>query len=167
MDFSGKGSYLLIFRLPETVIFFGKKFVTLQGGFYFYAGSALGSGGLNARICRHLQSVKKIHWHIDLITAVSKPVMILVNHGDKSYEHDYIRELLSSEETSIPVMNFGNGDCDKCPSHLVFMNQLKSEYLEEFSSHFPGMRFFTSRDHSLETDYKEVQLISSSYLFKS
>jgi Uri superfamily endonuclease len=38
-----------------------------NAGYYFYFGSAKGSGGLQARLLRHISMEKKKFWHIDYL----------------------------------------------------------------------------------------------------
>jgi hypothetical protein len=49
-------------RLPD------KPSVSLVPGRYLYAGSAYGSGGLKARVSRHVPRAKPSRWHIDQLT---------------------------------------------------------------------------------------------------
>ena len=66
-----KGSYALIIRLNRakrlTVGRLGEFY--FPAGHYIYLGSAL--NGLESRVRRHLRRDKKLHWHIDFLTAVS------------------------------------------------------------------------------------------------
>ena len=65
------GTYLLLARLDsahELVIGRLGSFA-LPAGWYAYAGSALGPGGLAARLARHRHADKRLHWHIDYLLA--------------------------------------------------------------------------------------------------
>ena len=64
------GAYVLIIELAEPieVTLRGKPKTILQGGRYLYCGSAKGSGGIRARLSRHMRPDKMIHWHVDLLT---------------------------------------------------------------------------------------------------
>ncbi|MGD1103787.1 MAG: DUF123 domain-containing protein [Terriglobia bacterium] len=44
----------------------------LQRGYYVYLGSALGPGGLRARIAHHQKLSTRPHWHIDYLRAHSR-----------------------------------------------------------------------------------------------
>lgn len=155
MNLFGKGSYLLVFRLPETSIIFRGEEARLGPGVCFYAGSAFGSGGLKSRIGRHIRSEKKVHWHIDLITERFRPVMILVNEGEKSFEHDYIKYLSECKDAVFPLRNFGNGDCNVCPSHLVCFSNLPKSLIPELVLRFSGMKIYESYAEGL---YSELNL---------
>ena len=39
--------------------------ISVRPGYYMYAGSARGPGGLRARVLRHIKTTKRCHWHID------------------------------------------------------------------------------------------------------
>ncbi|MEE8332606.1 MAG: DUF123 domain-containing protein, partial [Alphaproteobacteria bacterium] len=43
--------------------------VDLPPGAYLYLGSARGPGGLRARLARHARRGKRLHWHVDRLTA--------------------------------------------------------------------------------------------------
>jgi Uri superfamily endonuclease len=44
----------------------------VQPGFFVYVGSAMGPGGLAARVGRHLRLEKRLHWHVDILRAVTQ-----------------------------------------------------------------------------------------------
>ncbi len=65
-----KGSYVLVVYVYDPIPVmtkYGQK--VISPGLYAYVGSAFGPGGLRARVSRHFRREKKIHWHIDWITA--------------------------------------------------------------------------------------------------
>lgn len=73
------GAYVLHLRLPaaRTLVVRrrvrgrwgrGRTFL-LPAGDYLYVGSALGPGGLAARVGRHLAAEKALHWDIDFLLA--------------------------------------------------------------------------------------------------
>jgi Uri superfamily endonuclease len=61
---------MLIVELAESIQITlpRKPKTTLQAGRYLYCGSAKGSGGIRARLSRHMRPDKVIHWHVDLLT---------------------------------------------------------------------------------------------------
>src|SRR6516164_5013557 len=63
------GAYVLIIELAASIqIPLPRKPKSiLQAGRYLYCGSAKGSGGIRARLSRHMRSSKVIHWHVDLL----------------------------------------------------------------------------------------------------
>ena len=61
------GTYALIIALDRArTLQVGRrgKF-HFPAGFYFYAGSALGPGGLAGRLERHVRAAKRLDWHVD------------------------------------------------------------------------------------------------------
>jgi Uri superfamily endonuclease len=90
-------------------------------GVYFYCGSARGTGGLRARICRHLNQTASKFWHFDYL----KPYLLVEKLWwictEKNLECDFVCSLLSIKGASIPLSGFGASDCTRnCDSHLVF-----------------------------------------------
>ena len=75
-----KGVYTLLIKIGEKIEAdvgaLGR--VKLDEGYYLYVGSALGPGGLKARISRHFRKSKKLKWHIDFLL-ISEYSRILTN----------------------------------------------------------------------------------------
>ena len=92
----------------------------LYRGWYLYAGSAFGPGGLGARLRRHLQTDKTKHWHIDTLVAHCALVDIWYRCASRDLEHIWAQTLLSHQDTVIPLAGFGASDC-RCSSHLVWL----------------------------------------------
>jgi Uri superfamily endonuclease len=93
--------------------------LAVRPGFYLYVGSALGPGGLLARVSRHCRGVaKKQHWHIDYLHAHSKPVAVWYRYSRRRLEHDWATVLVQMVGT-VPVEGFGCSDCN-CDAHLFF-----------------------------------------------
>lgn len=94
----------------------------LPPGWYIYAGSAKGPGGLQARLRRHLQSEKKIRWHIDQISTQA-----IIHFAWGWQETDWpggsectlVTELLDHQCMTQPIRTFGSSDCRVCKSHLM------------------------------------------------
>ena len=66
------GTYALILvSSSDRWIEIGKlgKFL-IQPGYYVYAGSAFGPGGLKARIAHHMRISQRPHWHIDYLYGI-------------------------------------------------------------------------------------------------
>ena len=87
------GSYVLSCRLEnEATINSGPFAGKLMGrGLYLYSGSALGPGGLHARISRHLRPEIKKFWHIDHIKALIEIREIWYIVKEKKLECEFIR----------------------------------------------------------------------------
>jgi Uri superfamily endonuclease len=118
------GAYVLLLTANAPAVLnmprFGK--LTLATGQYAYVGSALGPGGLKARVGRHLRAEKPLHWHIDYLTAalpVVHVVTLAVTDGAR-LECTWVKRLLGLNGASAPAPGFGSSDCrNGCPAHLV------------------------------------------------
>jgi Uri superfamily endonuclease len=94
----------------------------LQLGYYIYVGSALGPGGLRARIARHLRRYKRTHWHIDYLRAHARLDEVWYWCGASRREHHLARALEKTPGVSVPLPGFGASDCS-CASHLHFFRR--------------------------------------------
>ena len=92
----------------------------LAPGIYVYVGSALGPGGLRARVSRHLTPGKIPHWHVDHLTEILPVVLVCFTVGPARVECDWVRQLCAVPDASLPIRGFGSSDCrEGCGSHLV------------------------------------------------
>lgn len=113
------GAYALVIALDAPLVLDIPRFArqTLPPGTYVYCGSAYGSGGLRARVRRHLRSAKAARWHVDRLTAAGRVVGLHVEpDGD---ECDLLARALRTPGTEVPLRGFGNSDCRRCPAHLA------------------------------------------------
>src|SRR5271157_4554008 len=94
----------------------------LQRGYYVYLGSALGPGGLRARIAHHQKLATRPHWHIDYLRAHTRLHSVWLNYDGRRQEHEWARALRKVKEATIPFPGFGASDCT-CPSHLYFFKR--------------------------------------------
>jgi len=118
------GSYVLILYLSQpTKISVGKLgAIELAAGWYAYAGSALGPGGLAARLAYHRGRNKSFHWHIDYLLAHADLVEIWWAVESKRMECVWASALRAIPGARVPVPSFGASDC-RCFSHLVYLQQ--------------------------------------------
>ncbi len=113
------GAYLLVLALtrplalPQPTL----NFARLGPGVYLYAGSALGPGGIRARILRHARGGKRRHWHIDHLTEAGTLGAALALPG--MAECEVVGSLLALAGVTVPVPGFGSSDCRACPAHLL------------------------------------------------
>jgi Uri superfamily endonuclease len=116
-----RGAYLLIIVLANPIALSGRfAGQTLGSGRYLYAGSAYGPGGIRARVGRHMKQDKKIHWHVDQLTACAASLKAVgVADGN---ECALINDLQSTYGMTAPLPGFGSTDCTKCVSHLICIN---------------------------------------------
>ena len=86
-------------------------------GWYLYAGSAYGPGGLRARLARHFKPQKKPHWHIDRLTNIRTPAAALSMPGGR--ECIVAADLTAGQAFAYALPGFGASDCRQCRSHLL------------------------------------------------
>jgi Uri superfamily endonuclease len=118
------GSYLLVLTLTaEKDIKVGSLgLLKFPSGWYAYAGSAFGPGGLSARLGRHLEPVCKRHWHIDFLRTEALVAEAWVAVGPPNREHLWACLLTQRPWNGQGVSGFGSSDC-RCPSHLVHFHR--------------------------------------------
>ena len=92
----------------------------LQRGYYVYLGSALGPGGLRARIAHHQKVSARPYWHIDYLRAHTRLHSVWVRYHHRRHEHERARAVRKMKGATIPFRGFGASDCS-CPSHLYFL----------------------------------------------
>jgi len=112
------GAYALIFHLAAPVWFSRTGMASGSlSGWYVYAGSARGSGGIRARLRHHFRRGKPVHWHVDELTNVADRLLALaLPHGS---ECDIVDRLLRSNLFEPALRRFGSSDCKRCPAHLL------------------------------------------------
>ncbi|MBV1916731.1 MAG: GIY-YIG nuclease family protein [Sphingomonadaceae bacterium] len=118
-DFPGwPGAYALLIHLRRaTPVRFHRSEELLPQGWYAYAGSARGPGGVGARVRRHLRTDKKPHWHVDVLTLASDQIVALALRDGRECEIGLrLRESGVFEHT---LPGFGSSDCRRCLSHLL------------------------------------------------
>lgn len=121
---SRPGTYALILRATSRRIIQvgGLGRLAIQPGFYVYVGSALGPGGLKARVGRHLQPAARLHWHIDYLRRETEYVTLWYAYGTVRQECAWAAAFSSLRGSTIPLPGFGSSDC-RCPAHLLFFDR--------------------------------------------
>ncbi len=92
--------------------------LVVQPGCYVYVGSAMGSGGLAARVGRHVRTDHCTHWHIDYLRRAARVDAIVYAAGEDR-ECAWADVALRAPGAVIPLRGFGSSDCG-CPAHLVY-----------------------------------------------
>lgn len=120
-----KGCYCLIINLDNSSkIKIGKLGkIDFEKGCYVYVGSAMNY--LESRIKRHLNSEKKLHWHIDYLLKKAEVTDVIYNVSNRKVECE-LSEHISSNANG--VTGFGCSDCD-CESHLYYFKN-RNEAIE-------------------------------------
>jgi Uri superfamily endonuclease len=120
--------FLTLAQVQEVIVGRLGTFVFIPG-WYVYLGSALGPGGLRARLGRHLRGVGKPHWHIDTLrpfAKVSGYCWAILNPKSAEIpdlprlECSWSHALADLPAARIPAPGFGSSDCPSgCPAHLI------------------------------------------------
>lgn len=117
-----KGIYTLILRLDtqKDIRIGALGTLSFKPGYYIYAGSALGSGGLS-RVSRHIrfyrERYRKAKWHIDYLMEEAVLEKTICAATDERLEC-----VLASAIGGGCVINFGCSDCN-CASHLFYREE--------------------------------------------
>jgi Uri superfamily endonuclease len=114
------GTYALVMSIETAVEIeigaLGRR--ALAAGTYVYCGSALGPGGLHARVGRHLRTEKARRWHVDYLLAAATVVGVWVCESSERLECVLAAALAARDGSTRPIPGFGASDCG-CPGHLV------------------------------------------------
>ena len=113
------GSYVLALRMGRApaIELPPKLSASVDPGWYVYAGSAHGSGGVRSRLKRHFRRHKTIHWHIDRLTVVAQEMVAVAVPGGN--ECDLVGRMTAEGKFSVAIRAFGSSDCRECESHLL------------------------------------------------
>jgi len=87
-------------------------------GTYLYVGSALGPGGLRARLAHHECRTDRPHWHLDYLRRHASVTEVWTATGRDRLECEWVRRLLGVGGVHAAVPGFGASDC-RCPAHLL------------------------------------------------
>ena len=116
-----KGTYVLVIAVPTPLRLAIGKLGTFDFpvGWYAYAGSARGPGGLPARLRHHLQAADRPHWHIDYLRKSARPTEIWYGRAADHDEHRWAAGLAAMRDSRSVALGFGSSDC-RCETHLAF-----------------------------------------------
>ena len=119
------GTYILVLRLHwECVIDTGALGeITFPPGFWLYCGSALGPGGLGARIAHHARFAERPRWHVDYLRFAGTPVEVWYALSEESIECGWAALLSSIDGVEEGPSGFGSSDCG-CAAHLFRTDSL-------------------------------------------
>jgi Uri superfamily endonuclease len=123
------GAYALLLKPRQDVTITVGKLGTfhLTSGLYVYLGSAMGTGGIRARVSRHLRDSKRPHWHIDALTNACSVESVYWVVQTARLECAWTRALLNLSGSSTPIPGFGSSDCsNSCPAHLVQLSNSRN-----------------------------------------
>lgn len=123
-----KGAYCLIIELKKhSSIKIGVLgTINFKKGLYCYVGSALNN--LEKRVQRHLNSNKKLHWHIDYLLSNKNTSIKKVFYKQSNKKEECKIARFVSKNSMGQIENFGCSDCN-CKSHLFMIK--KYNFLEK------------------------------------
>jgi Uri superfamily endonuclease len=142
------GTYIVILRSNENrlVLIGARGPLQLQTGYYLYAGSALGPGGLRARVGRHLAGTGRPRWHIDFLRKVTRPHAAWLHIGHDRQEHNWANSLDYMPDIEATAPGLGASDCS-CATHLFYSRTSPSIAAFNNSLHSLG---YGATAHSLQ-----------------
>lgn len=117
----GKGPYVLVLEVPTPLRLAVGQLGTFDfpKGWYAYAGSARGPGGLAARLRHHLHGAARPHWHVDYLRKGACLAEIWYGHAPEHDEHQWAASLAAMRGAGSVATGFGSSDCF-CATHLSF-----------------------------------------------
>ena len=115
---SSPGTYALLLTIVEPLSLCVGQLgeLRLLPGCCIYVGSALGPGGLRARIAHHARIAARPHWHIDYLRRHAPLSEVWHSEDTVRRDHDWA-VLLKALGGTTPLIGFGASDCH-CPTHL-------------------------------------------------
>lgn len=126
------GTYILLIEISRrSQIAIGRNLrPVFEPGLYAYVGSALGPGGLAARLKRHAAGAGRRHWHIDYLMPHGNLLGALVRADGKRRECAWAARLAKASQSRVD--GFGASDC-RCGSHLFCLGRTskKDRFLEQ------------------------------------
>lgn len=126
------GTYaLLLSSATEAVVRIGRLGnLRLRPGYYVYVGSALGPGGVRARLAHHMRPAERPHWHIDYLRKKTTVEAVWFRYSRKSVECGWAKRFAKMSGASVPIIGFGSSDCH-CGSHLFYFAQTFSRHRDD------------------------------------
>jgi Uri superfamily endonuclease len=114
------GTYALLLRASsaQSVEVGALGSMAVDPGWYVYVGSAFGSGGLQARVERHVRGDGALHWHVDYLRAATDLEAVWYTHDEARRECAWATCLRERVGAQVPLAGFGASDCD-CEAHLT------------------------------------------------
>ena len=130
------GTYALLMELahPQTLLIGRLGRLSFPSGDYIYIGSALGTGGLRARLRGYLTTERRPHWHIDYLLKEATLRGVLYLAAEQRLECAWCRALAALPGAQFPASGFGSSDCRaqpyRCSAHLIaFPGRVATEAL--------------------------------------
>ncbi len=105
----------------------------LQPGYYAYIGSAMGPGGIRARLRHHLRIAVRPRWHVDYLRAACDVCELWYGVTEDKGEHRWVAAIADLPGAMLAMPGFGASDhpgathlfrFDAVPSVEAFVAQL-------------------------------------------
>ncbi|MFW9924555.1 MAG: DUF123 domain-containing protein [Candidatus Thorarchaeota archaeon] len=149
------GTYLLFLKIMKPILqkIGSLGIINFPKGHYFYVGSALGPGGLNKRIVRHLRKTKKIFWHIDYLITNPEVHMLAIAYQISREKNEclIVKKIIDFFSDDLQsITNFGSSDCH-CKSHLLYCK------IENHSEILSTLEYLSNKNH-LDLIFKELPI---------
>lgn len=109
---------LLTLPAPAELQIGRNRTISFQVGLYCYVGSALGPGGLAARLGRYASGTGRRHWHIDYLLPQAQLTGALVIEDPHKLECSWAAWV--GDQARACVQGFGSSDC-RCAGHLFLL----------------------------------------------
>ncbi len=122
---SKAGTYVVVLKSAQakTVQIGRLAQLAVHKGYYVYVGSALGPGGVAARLRHHAKVSEKPHWHLDYLRAETAFYSAYASYSaeKKECECEWASMLATGEGVTEPMSGFGSSDC-RCNTHLFYFS---------------------------------------------
>ncbi|MEJ2513918.1 MAG: DUF123 domain-containing protein [Gammaproteobacteria bacterium] len=135
------GSYVLLFRSAVPLAFRAGSLgrVELPAGWLAYGGSAMGPGGLAARVGRHFRGAGRPRWHVDYLRRCLAPSEAWAGTADTCREADWVAALEQLNGAKRAWPRFGASD-SRAPTHLFHFSRRPalSRFRDLLRTRLPG-----------------------------
>ncbi len=101
--------------------------IAFPPGVYAYVGSAM--SGLAGRLGRHVDPARKVHWHVDRLTAAGSIRGAFIIPSSRRQECSVATRLASMKSVEPFCPGFGSSDCG-CETHLFLLKGNAGHQLE-------------------------------------
>ncbi len=139
---SGSGAYILWLQANgAAAVQVGKLgCLQMQSGWYCYIGSAMGPGGVAARVGHHCRIARKPRWHIDYLRAECHLRAVWYVLTPQRVEHAWVEVMASMPGAGQPLPGFGASD-HRGATHLFRFASLprREAFVRHFEAHFPQL----------------------------
>ena len=115
------GTYIVVLKSRQAkTIQIGKLAqLDIKKGYYVYIGSAMGPGGVLARLKHHSEVSERPHWHLDYLRAATEFYETYALFSAERKECEWATMMAKTAAVSEPMKGFGSSDC-KCSTHLFY-----------------------------------------------